>query len=241
MDLAEWSSIINSLPNDKASGPSGISNEMLKHLGPIAHKALWKIAKSCLILGDIPDEWRHAIIYPIPKPVDWEYDLNKTRPITLLECARKAVVKVITKRLSKILANNNILKGNNHAGLPGSNTTAPIRIIQQLIEDAKSHQKEIWILFQDLSKAYDRVNVYMLNKALARLKIPTHCINFISNLFYKRTNQIISYNGFTDPYNLLIGIDQGEIISPLLWCIYYDPLLAEIQAQPALGYTITHY
>jgi len=100
--------------------------------------------------------------------------------------------------------------------LPGSNTTAPIRIVQQLIEDAKSHQKEIWILFQDLSKAYDRVNVFMLEKAMARLKIPSHCINFVCNLFYKRSNQIIGNNGLTDSYNLLVGIDQGEIISPLL-------------------------
>ena len=215
-DFDEWSAIIASLPNDKACGPSGISNEMLKHLEPVANKALWKIAKFCLLLGTIPDEWRHAVIYPIPKPMDWKYNLNKTRPITLLECARKAVVKLISKRMSKVLAKYHILKGNNHAGLPESNTTAPIRIVQQLIEDAKSHQKEIWILFQDLSKAYDRVNVFMLEKAMARLKIPSHCINFVCNLFYKRSNQIIGNNGLTDSYNLLVGIDQGEIISPLL-------------------------
>ena len=36
-----------------------------------------------------------------------------------------------------------------------------------------------------------------------------------------------------------MGIDQGEVISPLLWCIYYDPLLCEIQ-QRNLGYKVTH-
>src|SRR5204863_7900809 len=66
----EWSAIITSLPNDKACGPSGISNEMLKHLGPVVHKALWKIAKFCLLLVTIPDDWRNAVIYPIPKPMD---------------------------------------------------------------------------------------------------------------------------------------------------------------------------
>ncbi|GBB91911.1 hypothetical protein RclHR1_19370002 [Rhizophagus clarus] len=36
---------------------------------------------------------------------------------------------------------------------------------------------------------------------------------------------------------MLIGIDQEEVISPLLWCIYYDPLLCEIE-QRKFGYTL---
>jgi len=43
--------------------------------------------------------------------------------------------------------------------------------------------------------------------------------------------------GTTDPYDVLTGIDQGEIISLLLWCIYYDPLLCEIQSRN-LGYNL---
>ncbi|EXX57946.1 hypothetical protein RirG_202460 [Rhizophagus irregularis DAOM 197198w] len=37
----------------------------------------------------------------------------------------------------------------------------------------------------------------------------------------------------------IIGIDQGEVISPLLWTIYYDPLLAEINSLK-MGYEIEH-
>ena len=39
---------------------------------------------------------------------------------------------------------------------------------------------------------------------------------------------------------MLIGIDQGEVISPLLWCIYYDPLLCEIE-KLNVGYSLQHY
>jgi ribonuclease HI len=38
---------------------------------------------------------------------------------------------------------------------------------------------------------------------------------------------------------MLTGIDQGEVMSPLLWCIYYDPLLCEINKQE-LGYNLVH-
>src|SRR6185295_16547789 len=99
------------------------------------------------ILGDILQEWKEATVYPIPKTMEWEYDLNKTRPITLLECARKAFVKILNKRLSKIVEVYKVLKGTNHAGIPGSNTFQPLRIIRSVIEEAKSYNKELWILF----------------------------------------------------------------------------------------------
>ena len=44
----------------------------------------------------------------------------------------------------------------------------------------------------------------------------------------------------TPSYDVLVGIDQGEIISPLLWTIYYDPLLVEINDNPQFGYEMSH-
>src|SRR6266498_4380188 len=75
---------------------------------------------------------------------------------------------------------------------------------------------------------------------MLQLKIPSHFINFITNLFTNHTNQIFTYYGTTDPYNVLVGIDQDEVICPLLWCIYYDPLLCYIQSQHNLGYQLSH-
>src|SRR2546423_10435348 len=133
------------------------------------------------------------------------------------------------------MVQHNILKGNQFAGVPGSSTFEPIRIINEIIEDAREKDKEIWILFQDLSKAYDRVNIHMLYKVLKRLKIPQSFCNIIQNLFTNRKNRIFTAVGLTDEYDVLIGIDQGEVISPLLWCIYYDPLLTKVQQSSHLG------
>jgi hypothetical protein len=81
----EWLLIIKHLPNDKAPGPSRISNKLLKHLGPLANKFLYKIISACLISGLTPAQWNLAHVYPIPKPKPWNCDLNNTRLITLLE------------------------------------------------------------------------------------------------------------------------------------------------------------
>ena len=192
-------------------------------------QCLKKFINGYIKLNDIPLAWREANIYPIPKPKEWESSLNNTRPITLLETTRKAMVRILNTRLAKIFVEHRILKGNQFAGLPGSSTFEPLRILNEIIEDAKEKHTEIWTLFQDMSKAYDHVNIFMLKKAMQRLKIPSSFNNLIINLFTQRKNRVFTAVGTTSPYDVLIGIDQGEVISPLLWCIYYDMLLCEVE------------
>ena len=78
------------------------------------------------------------IVYPIPKPGDWELNLSKIRPITLLEILRKILMKILTNRLSsKLIKNYNILKDHNYAeGLPEKSTHKPIHILKAIIEEA---------------------------------------------------------------------------------------------------------
>ena len=47
--------------------------------------------------------------------------------------------------------------------------------------------------------------------------------------------------GLTQEYRMENGIDQGEIMSPLLWIIYYDPLFTKIKRIKGLGYTMSHH
>src|ERR1043165_1878595 len=89
-----------------------------------------------------------------------------------------------------------------------------------------------------MSKAYNRINIYMLQHAMNRIKLPQLFIRFIINLFTNRSNQIFILFGLTDSYNLLVGIDQGEVICLLMWCIYYDLLLSYIQNKTFLEYEI---
>ncbi|GET00817.1 RNA-directed DNA polymerase from mobile element jockey-like [Rhizophagus clarus] len=220
--IEEWHKVIIDLPKEKASKPSKISNELLQHMGLNMFKLTLQLANLCLTIDDIPAEWRDALLYPIP------HQLTKTRPITLLETMRKAVVKIITQKLSHIIANNNILKGGNHAALPSGSTEVLIRIMNLIIEDAKVKKKPLWILFQDLSKVYDRVDIKMLKLALNRIKIPKRIVQLLVNLFSNSRKAVITKTGTTPFYKALIGIDQGEVISLLLWTIYYDPLLCEI-------------
>ena len=89
-----------------------------------------------------------------------------------------------------------------------------------------------------MSKAYDRVNICILQYAMNRIKLPSLFIRFITNLFINCTNQVFTPFGLIDPYNILVGIDQEEVICPLFWCNYYDPLFSYIQNKTTLEYEL---
>src|SRR5256884_3770569 len=236
----EWYSFLKDVPNNKAPEPSNLSYDLLKHLGPLGLKVLHNITCACFILQDIPKAWKRAAVYPIPKPTKWHYNLSNTRPITLLETPRKLMVKILNHRLSNILVSNKILQDNQFAGLPGGSTLSPIAVVQHLIDDARQYNKELWLYLQDMSKCYDRVDLRILRLAMGRLKIPVNYINLVLNLFQNRRNFVLTDVGVTQDYDVLIGIDQGEVISPLLWCIYYDPLLKRINSLRDVGYMVKH-
>src|SRR5437667_10725124 len=88
---------------------------------------------------------------------------------------------------------------------------------------------ELWIAVQDMAKAFDSVGLTPLRRALLRIKVPAHTINFIIDLFEQHQIRIITAFGLTEFFTGHDGIDQGETISPLLCRIFYDPLLCQIQ------------
>src|SRR6185369_384714 len=235
-DMTELEDILKALSTNKASGPFGISYEMLKKLKTKGKKILIALFNTCFTTGIVPHSWKNSNIYPIPKKEDWMADLSNTRPIVLMETTRKCFTKILTNRLSLICKEKHVLRGPNFAGLPGESTQEPIQLLNSICEEAREQNKELWILFQDTAKAFDTVNLQMLHKALARIKIPKKTISLLLSLFQERKFQVITDNGLTDPIIAGDSIDQGETISPLLWRIFYDPLLCKIQDNKKLGY-----
>src|SRR6266498_1653777 len=213
---SEYSNIISTLPNNKASGPSSITYKAVQHAGPLCHSFIIRLLNACIHTTLIPNHWQHALLFPIPKPTDWECSIDKTRPIILLEIFRKVLSKILTLRLSTVFTQHCILQGGNFTELPGGSTFEPIHMINLIREDAIRNNKEVWFLFQDLSKAYDRVNIHLLRKCMLRLKIPSTFINLILSFFTRRTNAIITSSSITTLYDIKVGIDQGKVISPLL-------------------------
>ena len=77
-----------------------------------------------------------------------------------------------------------------------------------------------------MSKAFDKININRQIDSCKRIGIPQEALNFIKFLHQDRKAKTITAYGLTDPISLYSGIEQGETFFPLLWKIYYDPILS---------------
>ena len=77
-----------------------------------------------------------------------------------------------------------------------------------------------------------------METALKRIKMNQTYISILKDLHCNRTSCIITAHGFTDPYIVQNGLDQGETHSPILWRIFYDPLLCAVKQIPNSSYSM---
>ncbi|GET57708.1 reverse transcriptase family protein [Rhizophagus irregularis DAOM 181602=DAOM 197198] len=239
--------VIDSKPT-LLTNPSDIKQAAIKHFQSVVAPPLVQYSST----DSFPPKWQRAYT-PLPdidsslynsvmSPIladEWKNTLNSmpNNKASANACLIHGDISADWHRYNstiKILADNQVLQGGNFAGLPGGSTDIPIKMLDAIIHQRrfdKSDDQELWVVSQDISKAFDSIDLNMLRLALIRLHIPSLFIKFIINLFTRRNNKIITHHGDTSGYRVRIGIDQGEIISPLLWVIYLDPLLTTLNRE----------
>ncbi|GBC07992.1 hypothetical protein RclHR1_07840005 [Rhizophagus clarus] len=236
--LTLWEKILRDINKTSALGTSGITYQLMFHLPSVFIEVILALYQTIFLTGLVPKDWKFLTIFPIPKPDRFEYNIANVRPIALLEIVRKIFTKFISTQLTDILQDHNVLCNANYCGLKGESTVSLIRLINNLIEDAKENSKELWIVLQDISKAFDSISLDFLELALIRICLPNHAVRCIINLFKGRIVQIATAFGLSPSFQAKDGIDQGDSLYPLFWRIYYDPLLTTITAAQNKDYNM---
>ena len=99
--MEELQTTIKALKARTSPGSDGINNELYKHAPESILRTFLNFLNVCWIYGDIPEEWRTAIVIPIHKKGD-RNNPDNYRGISLLNTGYKIYSKIIAKRLTAI-------------------------------------------------------------------------------------------------------------------------------------------
>jgi hypothetical protein len=90
-----------SLKNNRATGPDGIQNELLKYGGESLHTTYSSIINNCFETNTHLHKVGEAIITPLQKPKKPKGPLQNIRPLTLSNAARKILSLVTLRRIQR--------------------------------------------------------------------------------------------------------------------------------------------
>ena len=155
-DEEEVTKIQSGLRVGSATGYDGVSNLSLKKTRASVAPYLCRLFNRCLEEGIMPSCWKRANVTPILKKGSANITKNY-RPISLLSCTSKVLEKIVHRRVSKHVSDNNLLPPNQYGFVKGSSTTSQLLDISHLIATALDARLTSKLLFLDVSKAFDRV------------------------------------------------------------------------------------
>ena len=220
----EVEAAVQSLKKGKSAGVDNIPAELVQAGGEDVITALTTICNRIWQTGEWPTPWTQSLIITLPKKGNLQQCQNY-RTISLISHPSKVMLKVILNRLKpqaeKIIAEE-------QAGFrAGRSTTEQIFNLRILCEKYLQHQQDLYHVFIDFKKAFDRVWHAALWATMKKYNISTNLIQVIKNLYTKATSAVLFNGSIGDWFRTTIGVRQGCLLSPTLFSIFLERIMTD--------------
>jgi ribonuclease HI len=219
---------ISKLKMRKSPGIDGVSNEMIKHLGSPAKTKLLQIFNICWTSGKVPQTWREAIMIPLKKPGKDSTTASSYRPISLTSCLCKTMERIINLRLQWYLESEKLLAPQQAGFRQCYSTEDQATYLSQEIEDAFQDKKVVLTAWIDLKKAFDKVWKEGLLKKLRNNSVNGRMYQWIKAYLHNRRARVQLDGRKSKKILLRHGVPQGGVLSPTLFLVYINDLVAEL-------------
>ena len=109
----------------------------------------------------------------------------------------------------------------------GRSTTEQIFNLRILYEKYLQHQQDLYHVFIDFKKAFDRVWHAALWATMKKYNISTNLIQVIKNLYNKATSAVLFHSSIGDWFQTTVGIRQGCLLSPTLFNMFLERIITD--------------
>jgi ribonuclease HI len=236
MDRGNYDYCVRHLANNKAPGPDGIPNELLRWLPEDVHTAIHGLLAQMYRTAYIPQEWCESVTVLLHKKGD-PLDPSNYRPIGLCNTIYNLYSALLTKVLQDFAQQHDIFTASQEGFRPYRNTVRQAHNLVSVYEDAALHKSNVTAMYVDFSMAFNTVDHGRLLQTMDLLGFPPQAARVVASLYSSAATSIKIPAGQTPPIPVQRGTVQGDTLSPLLFLIFIEPLLRWLQTG-GRGYTI---
>ncbi|KAM9916187.1 hypothetical protein OXX80_013665, partial [Metschnikowia pulcherrima] len=181
--------------------------------------------------GRLPHSFTKVLITLIPKHnVETSKDIKDQRPISLSNTCIKVISKAVCTRLQKVMGHlvgpyqRGFIKGRRI----DQNTSEFFTMLDMLKQEESQASDGKAILMVDFNKAFDRISHQYMRQVLIRMGIGGGLLRLIMSILTDQVAQIMLNNFEGERFPLRCGTRQGNPLSPLLFNLALEPLLAHL-------------
>ena len=184
-EIEELEAAIKKLKSGKSPGRDNIHQEFVIHQSAKTTAWLCSFITSCFRRSKLPKTWRRATVVALPKPNKPAHDPKSYRPISLLCVPFKILERLIHSRIDPVVDPQ--LPREQAGFRRGRSTVDQVILLTQDIEDSFQHNEKAWVVFLDLTAAYDTVWHRGLHLKLLRIIPDRHMVGFIMEMLSNRS------------------------------------------------------
>ena len=217
----EVDAAIGKMKQGKSGGSTGVVSEMLKAAGETGTMWMTDVCNAVVRDGKIPEDWSRSWMVNVYKGKGDALTCGSYRGIKLLEHAMKVLERVIEGKVRKIVKIDDMQFG----FMAGRSMTDAIFIVHQLQEKYLARNKEMWMAFVDLEKAFDRVPREVVWWALRYLGVDEWIVLAIRAMYEDATTKVKLNGRESKAFSVRVGVHQGSVLSPLLFIIVLEAFM----------------
>ena len=228
ISYAEIKKCLKSLKNNKTGGNDGLVGELFKYGGSGMVNLLKALYEVVWTEEGIPKQWRQGLIVSLYKKGDAE-DPGNYRGITLLNVVGKLFCKILNNRLVIRLESEKAL----HEGQAGFRAKRScvdnVFTLNEIIQGRIREGKHTYAFFLDVQKAFDTVWHDGLWFRLWELGVRGRMWRVIKKMYDITESAVLLEGEKSKPFDISQGVAQGCSLSPILFSIFINQLLDEVE------------
>jgi hypothetical protein len=203
--------------NNKAAGPDGIPNELLKFMPEPMQQAIHNLFVVMWITGDTPSEWKCSDTVLLYKKGD-PLDIKNYRPIALALTIYKLWTRVITEILSTFAEVHKMLSSSQEGFRKRRNTARQLSNVLNALEDAAHTSQDVYMLYVDFSSAFNTLDHDKLLRIMWRMGFPMDVLLVVRNIYSEASTHFMTPFGKQRQCSCIGGLFKGTPSHPSSSC-----------------------